>query len=220
MFLVLRRRGGRVVSVSVYGFAGCRFKSGGALFRRVDLEYVIRINSGLSSFRNQQISSSFDRHWLKTFVRLTAVWRLDAPRTVGQYVAKCEFAEFTLARGRRLRSYFAKRHTCVSVTQCKASSGLWGVSVRVVIEKRTLLNYKLFRNYSISACHGVTYYYFTYYCFVEYVCDYVMSTYINGHCPYCLLKRDGATRWTRCDNCERTTLVVGSNVWEESSREC
>jgi len=48
-------------------------------------------------------------------------------------------------------------------------------------------------------CHGVTYYHFTYHCFIEYVCDYVMSTYINGHCPHCLLKRDGATRWTRCD---------------------
>jgi len=47
--------------------------------------------------------------------------------------------------------------------------------------------------------HGVTYYYFTYHCFIEYVCDYVMSTYINGHGQYCLLKRDGATRWTRCD---------------------
>jgi len=52
----------------------------------------------------------------------------------------------------------------------------------------------------LGECHGVTYYYFTYHCFIEYVCDYVMSTYINGHCPYCLLKRDGATRWTRCDN--------------------
>jgi len=51
----------------------------------------------------------------------------------------------------------------------------------------------------MSECHGVTYYYFAYHCFIEYVCDYVMSTYINGHCPYCLLKRDGATRWTRCD---------------------
>jgi len=50
-----------------------------------------------------------------------------------------------------------------------------------------------------NMCHGVTYYYFADHCFIEYVCDYVMSTYINGHCPYCLLKRDGATRWTRCD---------------------
>jgi len=54
--------------------------------------------------------------------------------------------------------------------------------------------------YGVAHCfHGVTYYYFTYYCFIEYVCDYVMSTHIDGHCPYCLLKRDGATRWTRCD---------------------
>jgi len=52
----------------------------------------------------------------------------------------------------------------------------------------------------LRVCHGVTYYYyFTYHCFIEYVCDFVMSTCINGHCPYCLLKRDGATRWTRCD---------------------
>jgi len=46
----------------------------------------------------------------------------------------------------------------------------------------------------VSPCYGVTYYYFTYYCFIEYVCNYVMSTYINWHCPYCSLKRDGATR--------------------------
>jgi len=51
----------------------------------------------------------------------------------------------------------------------------------------------------LGECHGVTYYYFTYYCFIEYVCNYVMSTYINWHCPYCSLKRDGATRWARCD---------------------
>jgi len=40
------------------------------------------------------------------------------------YAAKGEFSELTLARGRRLRSYFTKRHSCMSVTQCKASSGL------------------------------------------------------------------------------------------------
>jgi len=40
------------------------------------------------------------------------------------YAAKGEFGEFTLARGRRLRSYFAKRHTCMLIAQFKASSGL------------------------------------------------------------------------------------------------
>jgi len=45
------------------------------------------------------------------------------------YAAKGEFGEFTLARGRRMGSYFAKRHTCISATQCKESSGLSGVSV-------------------------------------------------------------------------------------------
>jgi len=32
------------------------------------------------------------------------------------YAAEGEFTEFTLARGRRLRSYFAKCHTCMSVS--------------------------------------------------------------------------------------------------------
>jgi len=40
------------------------------------------------------------------------------------YEAKGDFGEFTLARDRCLRSYFAKRHTCMSVTQRKVSSGL------------------------------------------------------------------------------------------------
>jgi len=34
------------------------------------------------------------------------------------YAAKGEFGEFTLARGRRLRIYFATHHTCMSATQC------------------------------------------------------------------------------------------------------
>jgi len=34
------------------------------------------------------------------------------------HAAKGDFGEFTLASGSRLRSYFAKRHTCASVTQC------------------------------------------------------------------------------------------------------
>jgi len=37
------------------------------------------------------------------------------------YAAKGEFVEFTLARGRRLRCYFAKHHTCMSVTQCSGA---------------------------------------------------------------------------------------------------
>jgi len=40
------------------------------------------------------------------------------------YTAQGESVEFILARGRRLRSYFAKRHTGMYITQCKASSGL------------------------------------------------------------------------------------------------
>ena len=54
------------------------------------------------------------------------------------YATKGEFGKFTLAKGRRLRSYFAKRHTCMSVTRCGAHSGQMGASdtsVRVAIEK-------------------------------------------------------------------------------------
>jgi len=32
--------------------------------------------------------------------------------------------EFGLTRGRRLHSYFAKRHACMSVTHCKVNYGL------------------------------------------------------------------------------------------------
>jgi len=69
---------------------------------------------------------------------LRAAGRLDVPRNA----AKGEFGEFTLARGRRLRSYFAKPQNCMSVTQCKARSVLCGVSVRVAIKTETfkLLN--------------------------------------------------------------------------------
>ena len=41
------------------------------------------------------------------------------------------------------RSYSAKRHTCMSVTRCKACSGQIGVSVRVAIEKRETLTLEI-----------------------------------------------------------------------------
>ena len=39
------------------------------------------------------------------------------------------------------RSYSAKRHTCMSVTRCKACSGQIGVSLRVAIEKMGNFNF-------------------------------------------------------------------------------
>jgi len=56
----------------------------------------------------------------KSFVRLPCAWMHHET-----YAAKGELGEFTLARGRRLCSYFAKRHTCMSVCyfrQCLVNS--------------------------------------------------------------------------------------------------
>jgi len=47
--------------------------------------------------------------------------------------------------------FFAKRPTCMSVTQCKASSqtGLRGVSVRVAIEKRKVWSFESFHHFKM-----------------------------------------------------------------------
>jgi len=50
----------------------------------------------------------------------------------------------------------------------------------------------------LDICHGVTYYYFAYHCFIEYVRLFNVDV-CKWSLPYCLLKRDGATRWTMCD---------------------
>jgi len=60
------------------------------------------------------MSTSFG--WgLNSFVRLQGAWMHDET-----FAAKGEVGEFKLARGRRLGSYFAKRHTCMSVIQLGA----------------------------------------------------------------------------------------------------
>jgi len=57
------------------------------------------------------INSSSSFGWgLKSFVRQQGAWMHHET-----YAAKSEFGEF---RGCRWHSYFTKRHTCMSVTQC------------------------------------------------------------------------------------------------------
>jgi len=45
-----------------------------------------------------------------------------AGNSAADSAAKADY--ISLARGRHLHSYFAKRHTCMPVTHCKVSSGL------------------------------------------------------------------------------------------------
>jgi len=78
----------------------------------------------------EHIVSSTPSQCLITLFRLTKplifsgliisyqLWLQGAWMHYETYAAKGEFGEFTLARGRKLHSYFAKHHTCMSVTQC------------------------------------------------------------------------------------------------------
>ena len=43
-----------------------------------------------------------------------------------------------------MRSYFIKRHTCMSVTLCKAHFGQIGAFVRLAIEKSGNFNFETF----------------------------------------------------------------------------